>query len=174
LSGLRTCRALLPERSFTHFCYRLSKPQVHSATGRIRQIEKNSRHRDSNPQPSDLERSASTIYTTAFPVRGLYSFNFTYSCGISDVSNIEKSVIHLDGPATTCRLHLLSVKYVTLRLIRLPRTLYRGLPGCRVLTAISWLYPVALRRQKWLVPLAEETTYLCDLSVMWRVKWEPI
>jgi hypothetical protein len=33
----------------THFCYRLSRPRGHSAVGRIRSIEKNPLHWDSNP-----------------------------------------------------------------------------------------------------------------------------
>jgi hypothetical protein len=41
LSALRAGRALHPRNlPGTHFCYRLSRPQGHSATGRIRSIEK--------------------------------------------------------------------------------------------------------------------------------------
>jgi hypothetical protein len=40
-SALRTDRSLLPRKiPVTHLCYRLSRPQGHSAPGRIRSIEK--------------------------------------------------------------------------------------------------------------------------------------
>jgi hypothetical protein len=38
--------------SGTHFCYKLSRAQGHNAAERIRSIEKNSPHRDSNPRLS--------------------------------------------------------------------------------------------------------------------------
>jgi hypothetical protein len=38
----------------THFCYRLSRPQGHSAAGRIKSIEKIHLIRDSNRRPSGL------------------------------------------------------------------------------------------------------------------------
>jgi hypothetical protein len=41
LSALRAGRPLTPRKiPGTHFCYRLSRPQGHSAAGRIRSIEK--------------------------------------------------------------------------------------------------------------------------------------
>jgi hypothetical protein len=43
LSALRTGPPLPPRKiPDTHFCYRLSRPQGHSAAGRIRSIEKSS------------------------------------------------------------------------------------------------------------------------------------
>jgi hypothetical protein len=42
LSALRAGRALHPRNiPGTHFCYRLSRPQGHSAAGKIRSIENN-------------------------------------------------------------------------------------------------------------------------------------
>ena len=39
----------------THFCYRLSQPQGHSAAGRIMSMKKTQwHHRESNPRPSGL------------------------------------------------------------------------------------------------------------------------
>jgi hypothetical protein len=51
----------------THFCYRLSQPQCHSAAGRIGLIE-TIHHRDSNQRPSGLWHRASTNYATACPI----------------------------------------------------------------------------------------------------------
>jgi hypothetical protein len=70
--------ALYPPRKIpgTHFCYRLSRPQGHSAVGRIRWIEKSNdignRTRDLQacsivPQPATLPRAPMyTVYTACF------------------------------------------------------------------------------------------------------------
>jgi hypothetical protein len=66
LSALRAGLRLPPRNlPCTHFCKRLSRPQGHSAAGRIRSIEKNPPHSDSNPRSSGLWHSASTNYATA-------------------------------------------------------------------------------------------------------------
>jgi hypothetical protein len=55
----------------THFCYRLSRPQGHSAASRIRQIKKKKSLRDSNPRLSCLQHSAltTTLPHSYFPLR---------------------------------------------------------------------------------------------------------
>jgi hypothetical protein len=70
LSALRARRPLPPRMiPGTHFCYRLSRPQGHSAAGRIRSIEKSNdignRTRDLPacsivPQPTALPRAPSS------------------------------------------------------------------------------------------------------------------
>jgi hypothetical protein len=74
LSALRAGRPL-PSRKIpgTHFCYRLSRLQCHSAAGRIRSIEKSSglignRTRDLLAcsivaQPTTLARAPEMLYT---------------------------------------------------------------------------------------------------------------
>jgi hypothetical protein len=51
----------------THLCYRLSRPQGHSAAGRIVNEKLQWHHRKSNLRPFDLQHSGSTNCATACP-----------------------------------------------------------------------------------------------------------
>jgi hypothetical protein len=65
LSALRTGRLYPPGKTpGTHFCCRLSRPQGHSATGRITSVK------NPNDRIGNRTRSASTNCATTYPVRG--------------------------------------------------------------------------------------------------------
>jgi hypothetical protein len=85
LSTLRAGRALPPSNlPGTHFCYRLSRPQGHSAAGRIRLIEKihliGIRTRDLPacgilPQPTTLPRAPKNVMVEKVKEKVTFSLN---------------------------------------------------------------------------------------------------
>jgi len=76
-SALRTGRLYSTENvPGTHFSYMLIRPQGHNAAGRFKSMKFQLHHRESNPQPSDLKRSASVNCALACPPKSHTVWNY--------------------------------------------------------------------------------------------------
>jgi hypothetical protein len=89
----------------THFCYRPSRPQDHSAAGRIMSMKKFQRNnRESNPRPSGLQRCASTNRATACP----YIISLKFPC-------LYHPTVNLSTVSSSCGYTVLVQGWVTCR-----------------------------------------------------------
>jgi len=117
LSTLRTVRLYSPGNTpGTHFCLRLSRPQGHSAAGRI--VSENVR--ESNPRPSGLYRSASTNCATAYIT---YNGIIFYLSSCNQINPLKPELhpicylLALLGAHHFLRVSRIRVKSLTIRLL---------------------------------------------------------
>jgi hypothetical protein len=117
LSALHASRPLPPRKiSGSHFCQGLNRPQGHSASGRIRSIEKIQwPYQESNPRPSGLHHSASTNYATWYTI---HSVKTVFSTG---VQNNTCEILKVKGKVV---LVVNSLKTTPWRRLSLPLWLY--------------------------------------------------